>query len=107
LSSSVSRLIEDERLRAGIAAISAANYSCCGVRASAGSAGDSFDNALAENVNGEYKTELVNKSGPWEGYESLNLRTAEWIHWHNNFRSYTRKWCMTKLSKRRILLDWN
>jgi putative transposase len=57
-----------------------------GVRASVGSVGDSFDNALAETVNGAYKTELVNKFGPWDGYESLNLRTAEWVHWYNNSR---------------------
>ena len=58
----------------------------CGVRASVGGVGDSFDNALAETVNGEYKTELVNKFGPWDGYESLNLRTAEWVYWYNNSR---------------------
>jgi putative transposase len=58
----------------------------CGVRASVGSVGDSFDNALAETVNGAYKTELVNRFGPWDGYESLNLRTAEWVHWYNNSR---------------------
>jgi putative transposase len=62
-----------------------------GVRASAGSVGDSFGNALAETVNGAYKTELVNKSGPWGGYESLNLRTAEWVHWYNNSRISERK----------------
>jgi hypothetical protein len=32
--------------------------------------GDSFDNALAETVNGAYKTELINKFGPWDGYKS-------------------------------------
>jgi putative transposase len=58
----------------------------CGVRASAGSVGDSYDNALAETVNGAYKTELVNKLGPWDGYEKLNLRTAEWVNWYNNSR---------------------
>jgi putative transposase len=57
-----------------------------GVRTSVGSVGDSFDNALAETVNGAYKTELVNKFGPWDGYESLNLRTAEWVYWYNNSR---------------------
>jgi putative transposase len=58
----------------------------CGVRASVGSVGDSFDNALAETVNGAYKTELVKKFGPWEGFESLNLRTAEWVYWYNHSR---------------------
>jgi putative transposase len=57
-----------------------------GIRASVGSVGDSYDNALAETVNGAYKTELINKFGPWDGCGSLNLRTAEWVHWHNNSR---------------------
>jgi putative transposase len=68
-----------------------------GVRASVGSVGDSFDNALAETVNGVYKTELVNKFGPWDGYESLNLRTAEWVHWYNNFRISERNGYKTPL----------
>jgi putative transposase len=69
----------------------------CGVRASVGSVGDSFDNALAETVNGAYKTELVNKFGPWDGYESLNLRTAEWVHWYNNSRISERNGYKTPL----------
>jgi putative transposase len=60
--------------------------SSCGVRASVGSVGDPFDNPLAETVNGAYKTELVNKFAPGDGYESLNLRTAEWVYWYNNSR---------------------
>jgi putative transposase len=68
-----------------------------GVRASVGSVGDSFDNALAETVNGAYKTELVNKFGPWDGYESLNLRTAEWVHWYNNSRISERNGYKTPL----------
>jgi putative transposase len=68
-----------------------------GVRASVGSVGDSFDNALAETVNGAYKTELINKFGPWDGYESLNLRTAEWVHWYNNVRISERNGYKTPL----------
>jgi putative transposase len=69
----------------------------CGVRASVGSIGDSFDNALAETVNGAYKTELVNKFAPWDGYESLNLRTAEWVYWYNNTRISNRNGYKTPL----------
>jgi putative transposase len=68
-----------------------------GVRASAGSVGDSFDNALAETVNGAYKTELVNKFAPWDGYGSLNLRTAEWVHWYNSSRISVRNGYKTPL----------
>jgi transposase InsO family protein len=57
-----------------------------GVQASTGSVGDSYDNALAETVNGVCKTELINIFGPWDGCERLNLRTAEWVHWYNNSR---------------------
>jgi putative transposase len=69
----------------------------CGVRASVGSVGDPFDNALAETVNGAYKTELVNKFAPWDGYESLNLRTAEWVYWYNNSRISERNGYKTPL----------
>jgi putative transposase len=68
-----------------------------GVRASAGSVGDSFDNALAETVNGAYKTELINKFVPWDGYGSLNLRTAEWVYWYNNSRISERNGYKTPL----------
>jgi putative transposase len=68
-----------------------------GVRASIGDVGDSYDNALAESVNGVYKAELINKSGPWDGHESLNLRTAEWVYWYNNFRISERNGYKTPL----------
>ena len=55
----------------------------CGIRASIGSVGESYDNALAETMNGSYKAELVWKDGPWESFEELNRATAEWVHWHN------------------------
>jgi putative transposase len=57
-----------------------------GVRLSIGSVGDSYDNALAESLNGSYKTELVKRFGPWKGYPQLNKATAEWVHWFNGKR---------------------
>ena len=57
-----------------------------GVRASIGSVGDSFDNALAESINGTYKTELIKRFGPWKDDGHLNLETARWIHWYNTKR---------------------
>jgi len=57
-----------------------------GVKASIGTVGDSFDNALAETINGTYKTELTKKFGPWKDFGHLNLETARWIHWYNNKR---------------------
>jgi putative transposase len=67
----------------------------CGVRASAGYVGDSYDNALAESVNGTHKTERINRHGPWKNDGELNLATARWVHWHNTKRIGERNNCMT------------
>lgn len=55
---------------------------------SVGSVGDSFDNALAEAVNGLYKTELIRgpAQGPWKTVEDVELATLGWVHWHNTER---------------------
>ena len=53
---------------------------------SVGSRGDSYDNAMAESLNGLYKTELVRKRGPWRGLEDLELATLEWVDWYNHRR---------------------
>jgi putative transposase len=57
-----------------------------GVVTSVGSRGDSYDNAMAESVNGLYKTELVRKQGPWRGLEDLELATLTWVDWYNHRR---------------------
>ena len=57
-----------------------------GIESSVGSVGDSYDNALAETINGLYKTELIHKRGPWKSRESLEFATLEWVHWFNNQR---------------------
>ncbi len=57
-----------------------------GVEPSVGSRGDSYDNALAETINGLYKTELIHKRGPWKSRESVELATLEWVHWFNHQR---------------------
>ena len=59
-----------------------------GIATSVGSRGDSYDNALAETVNGLYKAELVYRRGPWRGREDLELATLEWVDWFNNRRLY-------------------
>ena len=56
---------------------------------SIGTVGDSFDNALAETVNGYYKAELIRgpaRTGPWKTVEEVELATLGWVHWHNNQR---------------------
>lgn len=59
-----------------------------GIATSVGSRGDSYDNALAETVNGLYKAELVYRRGPWRGCEDLELATLEWVDWFNNRRLF-------------------
>ena len=57
-----------------------------GVEPSVGSKGDSYDNALAETINGLYKAELIHRRAPWKTKESLELATLEWVSWFNNHR---------------------
>jgi len=60
-----------------------------GVVNSVGSKGDSFDNALAETVNGLYKAELIARRGPWRSVEQVELATAAWVHWWNTQRLHS------------------
>jgi len=57
-----------------------------GIEPSVGSTGDSYDNAMAETINGLYKTELVRKKGPWKSIEALELETLNWVTWFNQSR---------------------
>ena len=59
-----------------------------GIPASVGSVGDSFDNALAETIDGLYKTELIKHRGPWRTVEQVEYATAEWVDWFNHRRLY-------------------
>lgn len=65
--------------------------SSAGVNCSAGTVGDSYDNALAETVIGLYKAELVRRHGPWRTIEQLELATLEWVDWYNQRRLHS--WC--------------
>ncbi|WP_374196213.1 IS3 family transposase [Agromyces sp. ISL-38] len=57
-----------------------------GAEPSTGTVGDSFDNALAEAVNGLYKTELIRRRGPWRTVDQVELATLEYVWWWNNQR---------------------
>lgn len=57
-----------------------------GAKPSTGTIGDSYDNALAEAVNGLYKTELIRQQGPWRTVEQVEFATLEWVWWWNNQR---------------------
>ncbi|MEQ1813584.1 MAG: IS3 family transposase, partial [Candidatus Nitrotoga sp.] len=57
-----------------------------GIEPSVGSKGDSYDNALAETINGLYKAELIHKRAPWKTKEAVELATLEWVSWFNHQR---------------------
>ncbi len=59
-----------------------------GIAASVGTTGDSYDNALAETINGLYKTELIKPRGPWRTVDQVEIATAEWVDWFNFRRLY-------------------
>jgi putative transposase len=75
-------------------AIEAANTSAfdtprlaeAGVESSVGSVGDSYDNALAETINGLYKAEVIHRRGPWRSFEAVEFATLEWVDRFNNRR---------------------
>ena len=56
------------------------------IEPSVGSRGDSYDNALAETINGLYKAELIHRRAPWKTKEAVELATLEWVSWFNNQR---------------------
>lgn len=57
-----------------------------GIEPSVGSVGDSYDNALAETINGLYKAEVIHRRGPWRGFEAVEYATLEWVDWFNHRR---------------------
>ena len=57
-----------------------------GIEPSVGSVGDSYDNALAETINGLYKAELIHRRGPWRSFEAVEFATLTWVDWFNNRR---------------------
>jgi putative transposase len=57
-----------------------------GIEPSVGSVGDSYDNALAETINGLYKAEVIQRRGPWRSFEAVEFATLEWVDWFNHRR---------------------
>src|SRR5215203_3697451 len=57
-----------------------------GIEPSVGSVGESYDNALAETINGLFKTEVIRRRGPWRSMEVVEFATLEWVDWYNNRR---------------------
>ncbi|WKD48669.1 IS3 family transposase [Microbulbifer spongiae] len=57
-----------------------------GFQASVGSVGDSYDNALAETINGLFKAEVIHRAGPWKGLDEVEHTTLTWVDWFNHRR---------------------
>ena len=56
------------------------------IEPSVGSRGDSYDNALAETINGLYNAELIHRRAPWKTKQSVKVATLEWVFWDNHHR---------------------
>ena len=56
------------------------------IEPSVGRVGDSYDNALAETINGLYKAEVIHRRGPWKSFEAVEFATLEWVDWFNHRR---------------------
>jgi transposase InsO family protein len=50
-----------------------------GIEPSVGSVGGSYDNALAETINGLFKTEVIRCRGPWRSLQAVDFATLEWV----------------------------
>ena len=57
-----------------------------GIERSVGSVGNSYDNALAETINGLYKTEVIRRRGPWRNIDDVEFATLRCVHWFNHKR---------------------
>jgi len=57
-----------------------------GIACSVGSVGDAYDNALAETINGLYKTEVIRRRGPWRSIDAVEYATLDWVDWFNKRR---------------------
>lgn len=57
-----------------------------GIEPSVGSVGDSYDNALAETINGLFNAEVIDRRGPWRSFAAVECATLEWVDWFNDRR---------------------
>ncbi|MFJ4548901.1 IS3 family transposase [Streptomyces sp. NPDC088817] len=60
-----------------------------GASASAGSVADSYDNAMAEALNGTFKAELIEMQGPWTGFDQVERAIFQWVTWYNEERLHS------------------
>jgi putative transposase len=58
------------------------------IDASVGTVGDSYDNAMAETINGLFKAEVIHRLGPWKSMAQVEWETLTWVDWYNNHRLF-------------------
>ena len=74
-----------------------------GLAASVGTTGDSYDNALAESVNGLYKTEVIDYlKQQWEGATDVARATLDWVHWYNHERLHSKNGYLSPIEAENI-----
>jgi transposase InsO family protein len=71
-----------------------------GSKPSVGSKGDSYDNVLAETINGLYKAELIDRRAPWKTREAVELATLEWVSWLTTIDCWSRSAIYRRLKLR-------
>jgi transposase InsO family protein len=60
-----------------------------GATASVGSVADSYDNAMAEALNGSFKAELIEHQGPWRDTDQIERAVVQWVGWYNTKRLHS------------------
>ncbi|MFD8933268.1 transposase [Streptomyces mirabilis] len=60
-----------------------------GATASVGSVADSYDNAMAEALNGSFKAELIEHQGPWRDADQVERAVVQWVGWYNTERLHS------------------
>ncbi len=70
------------------------------------SVGDSYDNALAETINGLYKAEVIHRRGPWRNFEAVEFATLESVDWFNHRRLLEPIGNIRQPRQRRVITHW-
>ena len=65
--------------------VTGVHATAAGRGAATGSTGDSYDNAMAESINGLYKAEVIHRQS-WKTRQDVELATLKWVDWYNNHR---------------------
>jgi putative transposase len=73
-----------------------------GLLASTGSSGDSYDNAMAESINGLYKAEVIHRQS-WKSRAEVELATLTWVDWYNSGRLLERLGHIPRLKPKSVL----